>query len=70
MYDYDFYDSETIEKIKEARSKKLKGLLKKLSAARQKGDEKALDEAYKALAKHKIADQALKEKAKELGHYW
>ena len=50
--------------------KKSIALVKKYHDAKEKGDEKAMQMACKALSKHRVKDQKLKEKAEEAGFYW
>lgn len=70
MYDYEFYDSEKLEKFREARAKKYISLVKKWRAVKEKNDKEAMKKVFQAMAKHKKADEVYKQKAENAGLYW
>lgn len=70
MYDYEFYDSEKLEKFRESRSKKYISLVRKWREAKEKNNEDAMKNAFQAMAKHKKADEVYKQKAGNAGQHW
>lgn len=71
MYDYfDWYDHDKVSKLNEERNKKKILLIRKITAAKKKGDEKDITKASKAYLKHIKEDEVLKKKAEDTYYYW
>ena len=68
--DVEFYDYERIEKLNEKRNKQKFKIHKKIISAKEKGNQKALEEALDEFRKHCEVDDVLKSKARRAGYFW
>jgi hypothetical protein len=70
MDKYDFYDYEKVEALKAQRARKYMDYVRQWHTAKEKGNEKAKETAFKAMKKHKEQDEKFKMMAREAGQYW
>ena len=71
MSDYiDWYDYDEVEKFNEKRIKQFRAIVKRMSAAKEKGDEAAIKKAYEALSKFRKQNEVYREKAEKAGYCW
>lgn len=70
LNDWEFYDFDKLEELRDQRSSKYMNLVRKWHKAKEKGDDAAKKKAIQAMSKHKESDKVLKEKAEKVGYYW
>ncbi|MGC1878839.1 MAG: hypothetical protein WA678_05645 [Rhabdochlamydiaceae bacterium] len=70
MDNYDFYNFEKVEQLKNQRARKYMDYVRWWLAAKEKGNDKAKERTWKMMKKHIEQDEKFKIMAREAGHYW
>jgi hypothetical protein len=67
---YDWYECDKVKEFNKKRSVRMQNLVKKISAAKAKGNEQEIKKAYLNLIKHQKQEETYRKKSEEVGHCW
>ena len=70
MQDYEWYDHKKVQKLYDKQSKKYISLARNFIEAKNKGNQKAMEKASKALREYNSKNEEFKEKANQHYFYW
>ena len=70
MNNWDWFDYEKVMEFNQKRSLRMRNLVKKISKAKEMGNEQEIKKAYSKLIKQQKQEELYRKKAEESGYCW